>query len=65
MESAERRASAVFTRRYVSSEAKPSQALEVWQFINILLLGLVTGVFLGNVAWTQSFNGFPVGRNLY
>ena len=47
MESAERRASAVFTRRYVSSEAKPSQALEVWQFINILLLGLVTGVFWG------------------
>jgi hypothetical protein len=47
MESAERPNAAVFTRSYSRSEAKPSQALEIWQFINILLLSLVTGVFWG------------------
>lgn len=47
MQSIERYNPADFTGSYERITIRPRQALEVWQFINIFLLSLVTGVFWG------------------
>lgn len=47
MQSAEQRSAAVFTASNERIETRSSHALGIWQFINILLLSLVTGVFWG------------------
>ena len=54
MQSVEQSGAAVFTRRRERVYVRSSQALEVWQFINILLLSLVTGVFFGSNAMIDS-----------
>jgi hypothetical protein len=47
MQSARDHRAAVFTRGEERVETRSSHALEIWQFINIILLSLVTGVFWG------------------
>ncbi len=47
MQSVEHSRAAVFIGRRERTEARSSHALGVWQFINIFLLSLVTGVFWG------------------
>ncbi|HXQ70634.1 MAG TPA: DUF1772 domain-containing protein [Pyrinomonadaceae bacterium] len=47
MQSVERIRTAFFTRSDESIETRSSHALGIWQFINIFLLSLVTGVFWG------------------
>lgn len=47
MESAERRNVAVFPGRDERVRTRSSRALNIWQFINIFLLSLITGVFWG------------------
>ena len=48
MQSAAHSRAAVFNGSDENVETRSSHALEVWQFINILLLSLVTGVFWGS-----------------
>jgi hypothetical protein len=47
MQTAERYNTTAFPANYVSIATRRLHALEVWQFINIFLLSLVTGVFWG------------------
>ena len=47
MQSVERIRAAFFTRSDERIETRSSHALGIWQFINIFLLSLVTGVFWG------------------
>lgn len=47
MQSAQHSNAAVFTSNDERIETRTSHALEIWQFINILLLSLVTAVFWG------------------
>jgi hypothetical protein len=47
MQSAEHNRAAVSTGRDENIETRSSPALAIWQFINIFLLSLVTGVFWG------------------
>ena len=48
MQSTQHSGTATFTRGDEKIETRTSQALEIWQFINIVLLTLVTGVFWGH-----------------
>ena len=48
MQSAQHSRAAVFTRGDERVGTRSSHALEVWQFVNIILLSLVTGVFWGS-----------------
>jgi hypothetical protein len=54
MQSVEHSRAAVFTGRRERVYVRTSRALEFWQFINILLLSLVTGVFFGSRAMIDS-----------
>ena len=47
MQAVERIRAAFFTRSDERIETRSSHALGIWQFINIFLLSLVTGVFFG------------------
>lgn len=47
MQSAEHSRAAVFTGTDEKTETRSLHALEIWQFVNIFLLSLVTGVFWG------------------
>jgi uncharacterized membrane protein len=48
MQSAEHRNAAVFAGSEERTETRSSHTLEIWQFINILLSALMTGVFWGS-----------------
>lgn len=47
MQSAEHSRAVVFGDRYEKTNTRSSDALRIWQFINIVLLSLVTAVFWG------------------
>jgi len=65
MQSVERIRSVFFTRGDERIETRSSHALGIWQFINIFLLSLVTGVFWGTwLGLSRSMTSLSTGTFL-